>query len=49
MKTQKSKRRLVVLPAEFQEVLIHEEVKFDKQETCIENIRKLVYLYSVSD
>jgi hypothetical protein len=47
MKTEKIKKRIVVLPKDFQEVLITHEMIFEKQEINIDIIRKLVYLYSV--
>lgn len=47
MKSSRSKKRLVVLPKTFQEVLITNEIKYEKQDIDLELVRKLVYLYSV--
>ena len=47
MKTEKIKKRVVVLPRDYQEVLITHEMFLDKEPIDINLIRKLVYLYSV--
>lgn len=40
-------KRLHMLPANFQEVVILKEMKFDKEEKTLDIIRELLYLYSV--
>jgi hypothetical protein len=49
MKTSKTKKRLVILPPDFQEVLIVHEMKFESEPINIDIIRKLIYLYSVNN
>jgi hypothetical protein len=44
----KLKKRIIVLPAHYQETLLVHEMKYEKQEIDFQLIRNLVYLYSVS-
>jgi hypothetical protein len=49
MRTQKSKKTIIVLPVDFQEVLMMNEMKLEKEkEIQIDTIRNLIYLYSVN-
>lgn len=48
MKTPKSKRKMITLPQDYQEILILHEMQFEK-DINIDVIRKLVYLYSVEN
>jgi hypothetical protein len=47
MKKQKSKKRIVTLPPDFQEVLALHEIKYEKEKIDVDLLRKLIYLYSV--
>jgi hypothetical protein len=42
------KKRILVLPENFQEILISHEIKFERGEIDILIIKKLIYLYSVN-
>ena len=44
----KNKKKFIVLPEDYAEVLITHEMKFEKEPINLEIIRKLLYLYSVS-
>ena len=44
----KSKKHLIVLPSNFQEIVILKEMKFNSGDRGIELIRELLYLYSVN-
>jgi len=46
MKKHKTAKRIVVLPPDFQEVLISNEMKLNKEIT-IHTVKNLIYLYSV--
>lgn len=46
MKSHKSSKRIVVLPPDFQEVLISNEMKLNK-EIKLQTVKNLIYLYSV--
>ena len=48
MKTFKSKKKMVFLPPNYQEVLITHEIQYEKEKLNIDIIRKLIYLYSVA-
>ncbi len=43
-----NKKTLIILPPEFQEVLITHEMKMETTPLEIETVRNLIYLYSVS-
>jgi hypothetical protein len=48
MKTPKLKKRIIVLPPNYQETLIIHEMRYEKELLDIQLIRNLVYLYSVN-
>jgi hypothetical protein len=43
----KLRKHLIILPSNFQELVILKEMKFDSGDRSIELIRELLYLYSV--
>jgi hypothetical protein len=47
MKRSKTRKQLVKLPQNYQEVIILKEIKFGDGDRSIEIIRELLYLYSV--
>jgi hypothetical protein len=46
MKSHKSTKKIVVLPPDFQEVVISNEMQLNK-EINIQTVKNLIYLYSV--
>lgn len=42
------KKFKLVLPKNFQEVLVSWEIKFDKGDRNLETIKNIIYMYSVS-
>lgn len=43
----KTKKQKIILPSNFQEIVILTEMKYNNGERSIELIRELLYLYSV--
>lgn len=43
----KLRKHLIILPSNFQELVILKEMKFDSGDRSIELVRELLYLYSV--
>jgi hypothetical protein len=48
MKNNKNKKTIIILPPEYQEVLVTHEMKMENNNFEIETVRNLLYLYSVS-
>jgi hypothetical protein len=48
MKNNKNKKTIIILPPEYQEVLVTHEMKMENDNFEIETVRNLLYLYSVS-
>lgn len=47
MKKSLNQKHIIVLPSNFQELVILKEIKFNSGDRSIELIRELLYLYSV--